>query len=736
MPTNDLGLMSGLNLAEDRSYLYHPKWAPELLLLSAALRAHAQDIVEQFYQEVCRLPKSAQLINALTEEELQHLKSQQIRNLYTLADPQLTEVEHHAMALNVGRIHAIIGLDKEDLVRSRGILSAALFKLLDDPQHAHALTLLALRLNRDLVYQIEAYQQLRDAHQEVLLHITNLAWSVESYTDMIDQIVGILGNHAEFAGCSIGRPDRQGIFRFESASTGAHMVQYQLDLESAAECVISDAENPLGQGPTARAWRSGEVECNVNFATDARMRPWMDSARREGFRSSVAIPLSQPGCAPMAVLTLYSAYPGGYSSANHMAFITLLKTLLGFAVTRIENQEGRTSTVPYALRQHWGALLRTPALEMHYQPLRDLNTGRINKVEALARLRDGARLLAPGEFFSALSSEDFLQLYVLGLKQALLQRSRWLQDGITLNVSLNLPPRALCDQRYLKATREALAEHGCAPDVLTLEVLESDALPYGVDAYEELGKYKALGIMLAEDDLGSGHSSLIRLRELPFDWIKIDRSIVSPVGQDPSNVLRFVYQLTRLGHSLGKSVVVEGIENQDMLEACLVLGVDVAQGYEIAKPMAPALLGDWLRQLPALPDCSTPKTQLGRLAKLLICEERLHLISEDEQAYAHLAEVISLNGQSSRHGHACSLTGMANSACSICPITSFLSDIEAILPNTRQTQEERYALIQAALVSGTRSAAYQSARERLVAQISAGATALRPASQGKVLPQT
>jgi EAL domain-containing protein (putative c-di-GMP-specific phosphodiesterase class I) len=82
--------------------------------------------------------------------------------------------------------------------------------------------------------------------------------------------------------------------------------------------------------------------------------------------------------------------------------------------------------------------------------------------------------------------------------------------------------------------------------------METDAFPPGVDVLRELTKFKSPGIKLAEDDLGSEHSSLNRLREVPFDFVKIDRNISNLAGRDASDSLRFICQLVRLGHSLGK----------------------------------------------------------------------------------------------------------------------------------------------------------------------------------------
>jgi EAL domain-containing protein (putative c-di-GMP-specific phosphodiesterase class I) len=363
---------------------------------------------------------------------------------------------------------------------------------------------------RDLAWQTEAYQRLQASRQDVLLRITRLACKTDSYTDSIGSVVQILGQHDEMAGCSAGRPDSQGVFRFESVS-----------------------------GRTVETYLAA-LERSANIETDPRMAPWRDFALQAGFRSSVTIPLRPPEQPLKAVLILYSAIPGGVTAADQIAFIALLQTILEFAVARIERLKGSVSPVPYAVRQHWSRPLSSDALQMHYQPLMDLKTGQITKVEVLARLRDGERLLTPREFIAALSSGDFQELYARGVRQALSHRSRWLRDGIDLNVSVNLPPSALGDNHYFETTRQALTECDCAPDGLTLETLETDAFPTGVDVLRKLTRFKSLGIKLAEDDLGSGHSSQNRLREVPFDLVKIDQKISNLAGHDASNALRFI----------------------------------------------------------------------------------------------------------------------------------------------------------------------------------------------------
>lgn len=686
------------------SMLYGGDGWPELTSLSEALQRDAAGVVSDFYGRLSRLPKTRMILDALTPAELQHLKSQQIQNLFTLAGAGLTEADHRMMALRVGRIHAMVGLDREELVRSRGILAAAVHSRLGRTAGSEALPVFNRRLTRDLAYQTEAYQHLQDERQDVLLRVARLAWVSESYTDLIHRVVELLGAHDEVAGCSIGRPDRLGVFRVEAAS-GRILEKHRAECEPGVE----DARE--GGGLSGSAWRSGVVERCVNVATDPRMGPWRAIAMHEGLRSSAAIPLCQPGHPPMAILTLHSAFPGGYSSADQIAFTDLLQMVLAFAVGRIANQQGQTSAIPYATRQQWATLLRSGALQMYCQPILDLKTGRVTKVEMLARLFDGSRLLTPQEFFPALTSDDFFELYVRGLAQALSDRQLWLRSGIEIDVSVNLPSSALGDIRYFEATQRALATHGCPPGVLTLEILETDALPADVDVPAELARFRALGVELAEDDLGAGHSSLSRLRELPFDWIKIDRSIVNLAGPNTSRVLNFIYQLTRLGHSLGKSVIVEGVEDDALFEAVVILGADAVQGYGIGRPMPAHELVEWMGRRLLLPDPSAPpRSALGRLARLVIWEERLHLVLGDPGAAGWLSEIFSTAPAAADVRVP---PTKLRAFCEACPLSKFFVGIEAGSGADTADSSARQALLHAALTHGLGSTAYRIARQRL-----------------------
>lgn len=616
----------------DMDQLYGHARASEMVALRDALEASLDDIVNAFYQHLCRPGTASLLMKCLSEFERSHLKQQQGRNLLLLASPDLSPSVHQDVSMKIGRMHEIMGLSHGDLAYGVEILQASISRHIDAVVHRHALQRLYARLGRYLTWQLEGSRAVRRGRQQILLALTQLAWNAQGHADLIAQAAVILGGLDGAAGCSFGRPDQRGVFRFESLS-GDEIKGYLADLESQLSTAIMLGELPQGRGPTGRAWENGQIERCINIETDERMLPWREIGRRHGIRSSLAIPLCPPDRMPTTILTLYSEFPGGYSSPEQESFITQVQALLTFAISRLEKGPGLMHALPWSQRQRWASLIGTDSLEMHYQPIRMLASGEVQRVEALVRLRDEDEIMLPGRFFPALSRENFLVMYARGLEQVLAQQNRWLEQGLTLQVAVNLPTQAIGDNRYLEITQRLLQDYGPRPYRLALEVLETEDFPSSICAAEVLEKFRALQIVLAEDDLGSGHSSLARLRTMPFDVVKIDRSILQGLENGPIDTLGTVYQLTELCHSLGKLVVVEGVEQDDLIKALALLGVDAVQGYAIAKPMTSAALVDWMSAHRVCRPVDHPsQASFVMLARLLLWESHLRLLIDRPQA--------------------------------------------------------------------------------------------------------
>ena len=245
----------------------------------------------------------------------------------------------------------------------------------------------------------------------------------------------------------------------------------------------------------------------------------------------------------------------------------------------------------------------------------DLRCGKPDLVEALARLRlEDGTLASPAEFLPGFGETELVRLFRDGLNQALTQLQAWEAQGVKLVVSLNLPPAVLNNPECHTWVKQALRERGMAPSRLRLELLEAEEL-YDVSRRDAaMAAFATLGVHLLMDDLGAGHSSLLRLRTLPFSAVKIDQGLVREAPRDPLRVIGFIGSLVRLALSLDLHVIVEGLESPALVETAAILGATAGQGYALAHPMPAAEVPGWMQGFELRLDPQHPQTALGALA--------------------------------------------------------------------------------------------------------------------------
>ncbi|MFP5409400.1 MAG: putative bifunctional diguanylate cyclase/phosphodiesterase [Gammaproteobacteria bacterium] len=243
-------------------------------------------------------------------------------------------------------------------------------------------------------------------------------------------------------------------------------------------------------------------------------------------------------------------------------------------------------------------------LVFHYQPQRNLETGRLHGVEALIRWEHPERgLLAPAAFLGMLEeSGDIVDVGQALLRAACRQTAQWHAAGFTdLSVAVNLSGVEFWHERLLPSVRDALAQSGLPPHALQLELTEGIFMENIESAVERILALKALGITVAVDDFGTGYSSLAHLKRFPLDVLKIDRYFVKDIHQAPVNEA-LVSSILALCKGLELGTVTEGIENREQLETLRRLGCKIVQGYFISKPVPAdaldALLSrNWLDEL-------------------------------------------------------------------------------------------------------------------------------------------
>ena len=214
----------------------------------------------------------------------------------------------------------------------------------------------------------------------------------------------------------------------------------------------------------------------------------------------------------------------------------------------------------------------------------DLTTGRLGGFEVLARWDHPTRGLVSPDSFIPIAEETGMiaDLSMSVMRQALLEANGWDQSLI---ISVNISPTQLKDPWLAQKIVKLLVETGFPASRLEIEITETSLFENLALAQSIVGSLKNQGIRLALDDFGTGYSSLAHLRALPFDRIKIDKSFVTSIIENPESAA-IVNAITRLGDSLGISVTAEGIEDAAIEERLRQLGCHKGQGWHFGKPMS------------------------------------------------------------------------------------------------------------------------------------------------------
>lgn len=240
-------------------------------------------------------------------------------------------------------------------------------------------------------------------------------------------------------------------------------------------------------------------------------------------------------------------------------------------------------------------------LALHYQPKVAPQQGAVTSAEALVRWEHPDRgLLGPYHFIGLAEEAGLMQRMTDRiLEQAIRQMSTWRdQDGIELQVAVNLAMPNLLDTALPDSIADRLDRAGIPRRNLTLEVTENILMSDPQRVRGNLDALKRAGMRISLDDFGAGTTSLAHLRDLPIDEVKMDRSLVAPMRESGANATIIAASIG-IARDLGLDVVAEGVEDVETVDELVKFGCATIQGYYYAKPMAPDLIPDWLRAFPA-----------------------------------------------------------------------------------------------------------------------------------------
>ncbi len=593
--------------------------------IQGVVEGAAARFADRFYDTLFHRDRTSQILSRLEPAEVAHLKRRFAQHFALLLSPTLTKYAHYSWAQKIGLVHERIGLDLPTLLEAYHAYQDEVLALVRAwlPGDAHCrqrevlVSALLRRTMLDMEAQCLSHDEAHDKLSAIISRLTRLVREAANSADFLQGCVDTLARVDGVDVCLVVRPDPQGVLRVEVIA-GTAGVRY-LDHIASAGCppMRVRGRGGIANGTIAHAWRDGVPQVCAAIALDATWEPWQAALAELSLRSVAAVPLIDESGQSFSLLLLFSRWPSFFNAIARWDMLRHVQQLLGHAAVRIEH--GAVLAAPQ--RETYRRRLRDGAVRMLYQPIVDLQAGTVGHLEALARLvsADGA-MISPGDFLPALGNNDLLQLFELGLQHVCRDLHAW-RDGINgwePSVSINLPAHAITDDTYREVLQEAVARAGIAPARIHLEVLETQDSVSFDERKDRIMALRDAGFRVVQDDLGSGHSSLLRMNAIPFDGVKIDQGLVRSAFEDPSRALEFICHLTALARNFGITVTVEGLEDPALVEAAAVLGAEQGQGYAIARPMPAEEVLQWRERFRWNIDPKNPRTALGAFAGYLL----------------------------------------------------------------------------------------------------------------------
>lgn len=334
--------------------------------------------------------------------------------------------------------------------------------------------------------------------------------------------------------------------------------------------------------------------------------------RFEGTHFAAILPLKNPAAPHLADQALLQALNGAVMVSGHELFATLsLGGAIypqdgGEAVALIRNMNaaleqaqglGGNTSQWYSQEMNARAVERLALegelrhavdrdeLRLYFQPQALLSNQQVIGVECLVRWQHQGQLVPPIEFIP-LAEESGL-IIPIGewiLRTAGQQAKAWQEQGMPLVVAVNISARQFQHPHFLALLRQVLHETQVDPQYIELEITEGVVMQDADHTIALLHQLRALGLMLSIDDFGTGYSSLSYLKRFPLNKLKIDQSFIRHLESNSGDAA-IVEAIIRLGHSLGLTVIAEGVETAEHVAILKALGCDELQGYYFSRPL-------------------------------------------------------------------------------------------------------------------------------------------------------
>ncbi|MDE7548103.1 EAL domain-containing protein [Acetobacter fabarum] len=572
---------------------YGPESAELLTRAKTFLVRIQQNFIECFYDSLAKMSEAQAILSVLTPEQLEHLKRQQAAHLDFLLGAETQRQDILQQAEKLGTTHTLCGIPPALLGEVYSIYRRLLIDGLDNAllrayDRYHILLTTEMRLQDDKGAQLEAGQKVEEKYFSLLSSRLPAAGCV--WPDVSAQGVEALGSLPGIQAVLLFRMNPAGelVVEHSGGRAGARLTQ---KLKERISQPVVNVQSVFGNTVTGLAWRTRQRQSCASYFTNPNAAPWRDMMQAQGICSSISIPVSVEEEQVAVVLTLFGVCPNQFETQRMQQFARSLQHRWEQMWMRCCFPRGSAVTEEQSC--HLRDRLFSDGLRMYVQPIVNLRTGKLLEVEALVRIQDiNGAIIEPGSFLSLLGQNELDRLFHMGLEECLSLLQQWQNDGQIINLAVNMPPTYLLNEDGPLWVESALQRYNIRPEQLTLELLETQMVDPAIQDVA-IQKFKAVGVKIAIDDLGSGYSNLLRLSSLPFDIIKVDQGILRNIRTAPLQTFSMVKSILDMGIDFHELVIVEGLEDEDVIEAIYHLGCRYGQGYGISPPMSPEHFTKW-----------------------------------------------------------------------------------------------------------------------------------------------
>lgn len=295
---------------------------------------------------------------------------------------------------------------------------------------------------------------------------------------------------------------------------------------------------------------------------------------------------------PLTICGGISKYPEDQQTFNHLlkashAIIDKIHTEGGSTIASLSIDDHKALSKRAMIEKRLMIALDQKDLKVLYQPQLNLESNKIEAVEALVRWEDSELGIIPPDVLIPIAEETGLinDIGTFMLEKSCEQAVAWKNSGHTIRVSINSSVREFRDKNMVKLIREVLERTNCPASLLQIEITEKFALEAEAESsiITQMKQLQADGIRFVLDDFGTGYASFRYMQLLPLEEFKIDQTFISTLTYQ-KKTQKLIHGMIQFGHSLNMRVVAEGVENKEQLELLSEYGCNAAQGYHIGRP--------------------------------------------------------------------------------------------------------------------------------------------------------